>query len=148
MAHHFENKLFCTFIGTWQLVACTETDAKGTITYPWGMEAIGYLIYTKEGMMAVQIMRKNRMPFSTDNLMLITAKEAQALAKDYNAYSGTFEIDEAQGVVIHNVQTHLNPNIVGKKNIRKYAFYDDKLELTTQGSSNVKKLIWQRLTYS
>lgn len=133
------------FVGTWKLISCTETDPKGKTFYPWGQDAIGYLIYTAEGIMAVQIMRKNRNPFSGNDITQATPQEGQQLAKDYNAYFGPFKVDETNKTVIHTVQGHLNPNMIGKNNIRVYKFYDDKLSLTTQGS-NIKEIIWQKVS--
>jgi hypothetical protein len=134
-----ENQIFGKFIGTWKLVECIETDQQGNIRYPWGKDAIGYIIYTIERIMAVQIMRTQRGPF-------LPSASAQMLLDDYNAYFGTFEIDEKNSTVIHHVQGHLNPSMVGKKNIREYQFEHDKLHLTTVGNGPTKKLTWQKIT--
>jgi hypothetical protein len=129
------------FIGTWKLIECFETDSKGNISYPWGQDALGYIIYTVERIMAVQIMRKNRNLFKQDAPL----HEREVFLKDYNAYFGTFEIDETNETIIHTIQGHLNPNLIGKKNVRTYKFYDNKLSLTAQNKTTQEKLLWQRL---
>jgi hypothetical protein len=129
-----KNQIFTMFVGTWTLVECIQIDAQGNRSYPWGKDALGYIIYTVDNIMAVQIMRKERSPLG-----------AQDITKDYNAYFGHFDIDETNKTVIHMVEGHLKPELVGKKSIRLYHFYDDKLSLTTQGEATVKKLIWQKL---
>lgn len=139
------SQLFFKFVGTWKLIECVVTDAQGNSFYPWGHDAIGYLIYTAEGIMAVQIMRKKRKLFDEKNILQATAQEGQALVQDYNAYFGHFEIDEVNTTIIHIIEGHLNPNMIGGQNIRTYNFYDNKLSLVTQGEANVKKLIWERL---
>lgn len=139
------NQTFFKFVGTWRLVECVEMDAKGTISYPWGQDAIGYLIYTLEGIMAVQIMRKNRKLFRGKGTTQATSQERQSIVKDYNAYFGEFEVDEANKVVIHRLEGNVDPNQIGKKKTRMYSFYDNKLSLTTQGEIISRKITWQKV---
>lgn len=126
------NGVFCKFVGTWKLIDCIETDSNGAIFYPWGQDALGYLVYTLESIMAVQIMRKTR-------------KLNGDLLQDYNAYFGRFEIDETNKTVIHSLEGNLNPAMVGKKKIRCYRLYDDRLSLVTQKEVVSRELIWQKV---
>ena len=48
------------FLGTWQLIAWENTEADGTVTYPYGQQPVGFLIYTHDGYMAAEIMYPNR----------------------------------------------------------------------------------------
>jgi len=145
MKHTFSEQIFLKFIGTWKLVECVEIGSTGEAFYPWGDDAIGYIIYTLEGVVAVQIMRKSRTLFNEKDITKATPQEGRELTRDYNAYFGHFEIDEAQSTVIHHVEGHLYPNLIGKNNIRIYNFYDNKLSLTTEGGNVFRKLIWERV---
>ena len=139
------NQIFYKFVGTWKLVERIETDSKGAISYPWGKDAIGYLIYTVETIMAVQIMPKNRELLHKNDTTQEASREGQVIAKDYIAYFGHFEIDETNQTVIHTLEGNLNPNFIGKKKIRTYNFYDDKLSLTPQEQPTLK-IVWQKLS--
>lgn len=133
-----ENKIFHKLIGVWKLIECVRIEPDGTLSYPWGQDVLGYIIYTIEGIMAVQIMRKKRTTQGTPEELMI--------AHDYDAYFGPFEIDEANQTVIHHVEGHLDPYFIGKKRIRTFKFSDNILELTTQGEIDSRKLTWQKVT--
>jgi hypothetical protein len=145
MQKYAKNQTLTKFIGTWKLLECIEIKNGGDFFYPWGKDAIGYIIYTVEGVIAVQIMRQNRQLFNGKDITEATPDEGQALTKDYNAYFGHFEIDEAKKTVIHHIEGHLYPNLIGKNNIRSYHFYDNKLALTTEGGNVLRKLVWEKL---
>src|SRR5262249_3870511 len=42
------------FIGTWKLVSYESRGANGAVTYPFGQDAVGYIMYDGAGHMAVQ----------------------------------------------------------------------------------------------
>ena len=93
--------------GTWQLVAWRRIAADGTISYPLGADARGQLIYTSNGIMAVQIAAASRPPIATDDpLGGDTAARAGAYST-YLAYFGTYEINGEQ--VIHHLDSSLFP---------------------------------------
>jgi hypothetical protein len=139
------NNAIDKFIGTWRLVKCTETKSKEDVFYPWGADAVGYIIYTAEGVMAVQIMRQQRKLFSGNDIRQAAAQDGQELIKDYNAYFGRFEVNEINQTVIHHIEGHLFPNLIGKDNIRNYRFYDNRLSLTTVGGNVSRELLWEKL---
>lgn len=116
------------FIGLWNLVEAIEIDKEKT-WYPWGKNAQGCIIYTPEGIMAVQI---------------IPEEPNTTALPDHNIYFGPFELDEANNLVIHHIQAHMNPAMVGRKNIRSYHFYDNKLLLVTQGEPTTRRLLWEK----
>ena len=101
------------------LIHCIEKKPDGSTFYNWGEGAIGYIVYTKENRVAVQIMRANRQAYGTTNIQDITPNEALELSQDYNAYFGSFKIDSEQQLIIHHIEGHLVPNFVGKENKRK-----------------------------
>jgi hypothetical protein len=140
------NKDIAKFIGAWRLIKCTETNSKGEVFYPWGEDAIGYIIYTQEAVIAVQIMRQHRKSFDGNDITQATSQEGQQLVKDYNAYFGHFEIDETTKIVTHHIEGHLFPNLIGKNNVRTYNFYDNKVSLTTIGNNVHRELLWEKLS--
>lgn len=134
-----ENETFCRFVGTWKLVECIETDPQGNNIYPWGRDAIGYLIYTAEHIMSVQMMRKKRDITGVPQTCL-------DITKDYNAYFGRFEIDEALKTVTHVLEGNIDPQMIGIRKVRAYSFHEDKLALVTQKESLSIKITWQKVT--
>lgn len=136
------------FIGIWRFVRCAEMQTNGDVLYPWGEDAIGYIIYMPEDIMAVQIMRQNRKAFNVDNFMLAPAEECHALPKDYNAYFGSYTLDEPKNTIVHHIQGHLFPNLVGKDNVRHYQFEGNRLLLTTGGGNNRRELVWEKVGLS
>ena len=69
-------------VGTWRLVRSISIDSNGKSEYPYGKDAIGYIIYNDTGVMAVQISRRSR-----DG-----AGDVSRLERDYLAYRRLFEL--------------------------------------------------------
>lgn len=137
------------FLGIWRLCYCTETNPQGDKKYLWGEQAIGYLIYMPENIMAVQIMRRERRNFAANDFMLASAEDCHSLPQDYNAYFGEYEIDEQQQIITHHIAGHLFPNLVGKDNVRRYEFKpDNHLLLTAVGGNNKRDMFWQKVINS
>jgi hypothetical protein len=77
-------------IGVWKLVKYITTDRTSqNITYTYGENAIGYLIYTSD-YVSVQIMRSER-PYYQPNLPP-AFKDRIETAENYGGYVGRYEI--------------------------------------------------------
>jgi hypothetical protein len=87
------------FIGTWQLVAHETRRANGEVTYPLGRDFVGLLMYDPQGYCAVQIMRRDRLPFRSEDLQQGTSEEIKAAFEGYFAYYGTYEVNAEAGTV-------------------------------------------------
>jgi hypothetical protein len=134
--------------GTWQLVAWRRIAADGTISYPLGADARGQLIYTSNGMMAVQITAATRPAIPTED-PLGGDPDARADAySTYLAYFGTYEVDGEQ--VIHHLDGSLFPNWSGQDQARTLGPEGDDLVLSTppmrlsDGTTVVNELAWSR----
>jgi hypothetical protein len=134
--------------GTWQLVSWRRIAADGSISYPLGADARGQLIYTSNGMMAVQIAAANRPPIPTvDSLGGDVAARAGAYST-YLAYFGTYEVKGEQ--VIHRLDSSLFPNWSGEEQARAIGSEGDDLVLRTppmklqDGTTVVNELEWSR----
>ena len=130
-------------IGTWKLIHSFEIDAQGNKTYPFGDDAIGYIMYDEQGKMAVQICRKQRDLFKSTSFTSANENELINLPKDYLAYFGNYIIDTENEIVRHIIDGHLFPNTVGKNLDRKYHFFDDKMQLRPWDGTN-REILWQR----
>lgn len=70
-------------IGAWKLVYSVEIDSSENKIYPFGEDAIGYIIYDALGKMAVQICRKERKLFDSKTFAASNSNELLHIPKDY-----------------------------------------------------------------
>jgi Lipocalin-like domain len=130
------------FIGAWRLVAFEEEGTNGELVYPYGQDAAGLLIYDSSGCMSVQIMRRDRVPLSSADWQSLPAEEIKKAIEGFSAFFGSYEVDEANGIVIHRVEGHVLPESVGKVLRRQFTFSGDVLIL--KPSPN-RRVIWERI---
>jgi Lipocalin-like domain len=121
-------------IGTWRLVHSVELQPGGEKHYPFGEDAVGYMIYTGDGVMSVQISRRQRSEGVSDS----------SIREDYLAYFGHYEVDLKNEMVIHFLEGQLFPGSHPGRLERKYRFYDDKLSLKPHDGTN-REILWQRV---
>lgn len=125
------------FVGTWRLIDSTNKEQD--------TDAVGYLIYTPDGVMSSQIMRRMRTEPQGDILSATLQSIAEALSQNYYAYAGRFEVDDKQKIVTSFLEMHVNPNEVGKQLKRSYRFEKDRLYLTTIGTQAPSVQTWERV---
>ena len=135
------------FIGTWNLVSY-ENRSGDQVTYPFGKNPVGYIMYNDEGYMAVALMASNRRRFSSIDIMGGTTEEIVAAYGTYLSYCGKYGVTEDR--VIHHVQVSSYPNWIGEDQVRFYKFEGNKLILSTQpqilgGKLQSGYLIWERM---
>jgi hypothetical protein len=68
----------------------------------------------------------------------------------YDAYFGTFKINERDGIVTHHLEAALFPGDVGKDIERHFTISGDRLTIsfnttTRDGVKVTRKLIWERM---
>lgn len=130
------------FIGAWRLVAFEDARPDGQVVYPYGQDAAGLLIYDSSGRMSVQIMRRDRPSLSSADWQGVPAEEIKKAIEGFTAFFGSYEVDEANGSVIHSVEGHVLPESVGKVLRREFTFSGDVL--TLKPSPN-RRVIWERI---
>ena len=140
-----------TFIGTWRLLSTEFRAEDGSAAdSPYGNQPQGILMYDAHGNMAAQLSQGKRTPFSVNDRKGGSDAETRAAFESYQAYYGTYRVDEKEGVVIHTVTQALLPNWVGGEQRRKYEFSNGKLILRTPlmavGGKRVSgTLTWARI---
>jgi hypothetical protein len=130
------------FVGTWKLVSFEEQLPDGRVTYPYGEEPAGLLIYDAAGHMSVQVMRRNRPRLSSEKIAGAGADELRQTVEGFTAFFGAYDIDEERAVVIHRVEGHLLPDSVGKALARRFEFSGDRLVLKP---SETRRVTWERV---
>jgi hypothetical protein len=74
-----------------------------------------------------------------------SADDMREMLTGFNAYFGTFDIDEPSRTVIHHVQSALIPSWVGNDQRRKYEFSGrDQLIILNTASQADYRLVWHR----
>src|SRR5262245_46157623 len=141
------------FLGVWRLVSCESRDkSDGEVRYPYGTNPIGRITYDEAGRMSAQLMRAGRRLVggsprdgSAAAIRTASAEDLREILTGFNSYFGTFDVDEAAGIVIHHVQACLIPSWVGSDLQRTYEFTGaDQMTLTASGDQVVTRLLWRR----
>jgi len=101
-------------IGAWQLESRTVHKASGEIVLDpvLGQQPIGRLFYDASGHMMLQMMRQGRA-----QVISVPAPQGAAsprIVLGYDAYFGTFSVNEADATITHHVQGSLFPEDLGK----------------------------------
>ena len=137
-------------IGAWKLISFEIQRENGEVTYPFGQNAQGSLIYTESGRFSGQLMRPDRPKFASGDQMRGTAEEIKANYKGFVSYYGSYEFDMKKGFIIHHVEGSLLPNWEGQRQIRFFKLLCNRLKLSTPrtlwgGEEVVGVLLWERI---
>lgn len=108
-----------------------KTDSGKTV-YPYGEKLFGMLIYTPGGHMSALLMNPDRKKFASDDLKAGTTEEIKQAYEKFDAYCGTYTIDEEKGTVTHHVEGAKFPNWVGTNQVRNFELKGNKLQITAK----------------
>lgn len=144
-------------IGSWRLVSRQSRRANDEVETDAGLSAapLGILIYDRSGHVAAQLSRRDR-------TVAMIGEECQAAATTkgtpdtaqtilgYDAYFGTYKVNEIEGTVIHHLEAALFPGDIGKDIERHFTISGDQLTITfstttREGVKVTRTLIWQRM---
>jgi hypothetical protein len=136
------------FAGTWRLLSLEAKTSTGDVSYPYGKDATGYLLYSREGYMSVSVMQAHRANFGSQDDMQATPEEKLAAFDSYASYSGRYELRDEK--VIHRIEISLFPNWSGNEQARLFEFSGDRLTLSTPpmlvgGVERTLLAIWERV---
>jgi hypothetical protein len=138
------------FYGAWRLASNSFRDAAGQLTYPFGRDCRGLLVYDRSGMMSVQMIRADRPRFPSEDIHGLDETTLRAAFEGLNCYFGRFEVDVARQVLIHHVEAATLPNRFGSRQERHYVLGDGTLLLRSPprllgGRELTGELLWQRV---
>lgn len=142
------------FVGAWRLVSWERRSPSGEVSYLYGREPAGQLIYTANGQMSAQLM--NPEAKSVDDADSGSREATAEVAKRFFAYWGSYSVDESTASVTHHVLGGLARSWVGRDQVRRYEFSgDDRLMLTADlehdegaeraGFAGAQVLVWERV---
>jgi len=143
------DKKSAPIIGAWKLISFEIHRENGEVTYPFGKNAQGSIIYTESGHMSVQLMRPDRPQFASGDQMKGTTEEIKANYESFISYYGPYEFDSKGGFVIHHVEGSLFPNWEAQRHKRFFELSGNRLKLSTPpllwGGKVVGVLLWERI---
>ena len=138
------------FAGVWWLLSREDKAMDGSLRIDptLGPDAKGILTYAN-GRFAAQFMKRDRSDVSDTNKPAIGANNTGAIG-GYDAYFGTYSVDEESGKVAHRLEGALSAENVGVEVSRTLTVNGDslviQLETTTIDSEPiVRTLTWERV---
>ncbi|WAC90393.1 lipocalin-like domain-containing protein [Mycobacterium sp. Aquia_213] len=144
------DELRTNLIGAWTLQSYESSALDGSdVSYPLGVDAQGFIMYTPDGYMSAQLMRAGRAPFERDDPHHAHDNELAVAAGGYMSYAGPFSVVE-DGLIAHHVEVSLLPNWIGGIQYRTAQLRDSCLELgppdpiVINGAPRRAKLVWRR----
>jgi hypothetical protein len=143
-------------IGTWRLVSRESRRENGELEPDPKLSVVplGVLIYDRSGHVAAQLSRRDR-TVETLREECRTAADTKGTSDTaqtvlgYDAYFGTYKINERDGIVTHHLESALWPEDVGKDIERHFKLSGDKLTIsfntsTHDGVKVTRTLTWER----
>jgi hypothetical protein len=136
-------------LGTWQLESWSiGHEDRDEVTYPFGEDPIGLLLYTADDWMSVSISRRERGDLPDDvPFRSIDPEHLAAAYRDYFHYAGRFRIHGDD--VTHYVTQSLNPNFIGSEQLRHVELDGRTLVLSGRdeiaGKPRFHHLVWHKL---
>ena len=123
-------------LGAWQLESRTVRKTSGeTLVDPvLGKAPVGRLFYDAGGHMMLQMMRQDRAQAIGVPSNPRDAANAR-IVLGYDAYFGTFQLNEAAGTITHHVQGSLFPEDLGKDFQRAFRIERDTFTLSFTSKS-------------
>jgi len=116
-------------IGTWRFKSMVMRTERGKTVCPYGEKLFGILIYTPSGHMSALLMNPDRDKFASNDLKAGTTEEIKQAYENFDAYCGTYTVDENKGTVTHHVKGAKFPNWVGTDQVRYFELKNDKLQI-------------------
>jgi len=135
------------FVGAWALVSFEVRSASGAITYPFGHDVRGYIVYSHDGYMSVAFMQAGRAKCKSEDVRGASAEEKVSAMDTYLSYCGRYEVRGDK--VVHHIEVSLFPNWIGQDQERLFRLEGDQLTLSTPpmpigGQEQTAHLIWKR----
>jgi Lipocalin-like domain len=139
-----------TLPGTWDLVSRIDATASGErrIEPSLGADPLALLIYDHSGHFAAQFMRRDRSLEVPDGPS--RAKNNSQAQGGYDAYFGTYTIDEEKGTVTQRLVGSLSREHVGALLTRAMQVEGDNLVIKLEtnaadGTEVTRTLTWRRV---
>jgi hypothetical protein len=141
-----------TLVGTWELLTREDYTPNGErrIDPSLGADPIALLIYDRAGNFAAQFMKRDRRPVAAGSNAAISAPNNSRAQGGYDAYFGTYVVDDSKGSVTQRLTGALSQENVGLVLTRVMEVAGDELTIrlettTADGEPITRTLRWRRV---
>ena len=146
-----ETPLSLVLPGTWRLLSRIDTTPSGAVVDDpaLGSDPIALLVYDRSGNFAAQFMKRDRS--GTAEVPATKAENNTQAQGGYDAYFGTYSVDDSSGRVTQRLMASLAPANVGMELTRAMEVRGDTLTITLEttaadGEPVTRTLTWRRLS--
>ena len=139
--------LSATLPGTWQLLSRIDVTASGEprVEQSLGENPLALLIYDRSGHFAAQFMRRDRSVDVPDGRS--ETKNNSRAQGGYDAYFGTYTVDDEKGTVTQHLHGALSPENVGAELTRAMEVQGDTLVIRLETTAPDGTTVWRTLTW-
>ena len=142
--------LSSALVGTWQLQSRKDRTPSGEprVDGSLGEDPVALLYYDSSGHFAAQFMKRDRASVQVD--VTPAGRNNTRAIGGYDAYFGSYTVDDGQGVVTQTLVGALSPENVGHTVTRAMRVVGDTLTIeletaTAEGEAIIRTLIWKRV---
>ena len=144
-------------VGSWRLLSRESRRENGQVETDQGLSTLplGVLIYDQSGHVAAQLSRRDRTVsmFREECAVAAETKGTPDTAQTvlgYDAYFGTYTLNEKEGIVTHHLEAAIWPGDIGKNIDRHFTISGDRLTIkfnttTREGVKVTRTLVWERM---
>jgi hypothetical protein len=144
-------------VGSWRLLSRESRRENGQVEADQGLSTLplGVLIYDRAGHVAAQLSRRDRTVsmFREECAVAADTKGTPDTAQTvlgYDAYFGTYTLNEKEGIVTHHLEAAIWPGDIGKNIERHFTISGDRLTIkfgttTREGIKVTRTLVWERM---
>jgi len=144
------NKVENQIQGTWWLLSREDhtKDGQKRIDPILGSDPVAILVYANNHF-AAQFMKRDRNADSITQATSTGQNNTSAIG-GYDAYFGTYKVDEETNLVAHTLVGSINPSNIGMTVYRDLAVEDNKLTIrldttTQEGEPVTRTLTWKKI---
>src|SRR5215470_16897329 len=140
--------LATAILGIWKLKSREDVDITGQVRIdPFlGRDPVGILCFGATHF-AAQFMKRNRSQ-EENVLQLVQAKNNTARLNGYDAYFGTYSVDEIEGTLSTHLEGSISPANIGDTYVRDIRVVDNELIIQLQTSAADGTAITRTNTFS
>ncbi len=118
-------------VGNWRLISAESHSTDGSISYGYGKEPLGLVVFAASGRLSLHLVDPDRRTFSSGDFLRPTPKELSEAFNGYFGYFGTYSVDEAAEVVTFHIEGAAYPNYIGTDQRRFFTIDGNRLILRT-----------------
>ncbi len=133
-------------VGAWTLVSDENVGADGSRVQVMGPDPQGLLIFDADGRYSLQLLRRGRPKFASNNRMEGNAEENKAAVQGANPHWGTYSVNEADQTIDFKIEHAFFANWEGTEQKRPFTITGDQLRYTATASTGggMAELVWRR----